>query len=141
MAANVFFFALELFTALYSRVPEHAEPFRYLFFGLEGHSGLVAFMWLSVLLAATAMIALLIPRLRENESILALASAAVFVSIWIDKGLGLIVAGFVPSPLGTVTPYAPTVSEWMIVFGIWALGALLLTVFCKIIVAVREASE
>ena len=46
----------------------------------------------------------------------------VFVSLWIDKGLGLIVGGFVPSPLGAVTSYVPTLPEVLIVLGIWALG-------------------
>jgi molybdopterin-containing oxidoreductase family membrane subunit len=141
MVANVFFLALELFTALYSRVPEHAEPFRYMFFGLDGHNGLVPFMWLSVLLAIAALVVLLIPSLRENESMLALASGAVFASLWIEKGFVLIVAGFVPSPFGVITTYAPTVPEWAIVFGIWALGAFLITMFCKVVVAVREASD
>ena len=141
MAANIFFLFLELFTALYSNVPEHIEPFRYLFFGLDGQNGLVPLMWLSILLAAIAMVVLVIPRLRANESILAFASGAVFVSLWLEKGLGLIVAGFVPSPLGFVTPYAPTLPEWTIVAAIWAVGALMITLFCKITVSIREASE
>lgn len=138
MLAHVFFLALELFTALYSNVPEHAEPFRYLYFGLEGELGLAPYMWLSLLLAVAALAALLTPRLRENENVLALASVAVFISLWIEKGLGLVVAGFVPSPLGAVTPYAPTAPEWGIVLGIWAIGALLVTLFFKVVVALRE---
>jgi molybdopterin-containing oxidoreductase family membrane subunit len=138
MLANVFFLVLELFTALYSNVPEHAEPFRYLYFGLEGELGLVPYMWLSLLLAVAALAALLTPRLRENENVLALASVAVFISLWIEKGLGLVVAGFVPSPLGAVTPYAPTAPEWGIVLGIWAIGALLVTLLFKVVVALRE---
>jgi molybdopterin-containing oxidoreductase family membrane subunit len=139
MTVNVFFLLLELFTALYSRVPEHRESFEYLFFGLGGDYHLVPFMWLSVVLGVAALVALLTPRLRRNERVLALASAAVFVSLWLEKGMSLIVAGFVPSPLRAVTAYAPTAPEWAIVVGIWAVGALLVTVFYKITVAVREA--
>jgi len=141
MVANVFFLALELFTALYSNVPEHAEPFRYLYFGLAGESGLVPYMWLSALLAVAALVALLTPRLRGNETVLAFASLAVFVSLWLEKGLGLIVAGFVPSPLGGVISYSPTGPEWAIVVGIWAFGALLVTMFYKIVIAVRLETE
>lgn len=141
MVANVFFLALELFTALYSNVPEHGEPFRYLYFGLEGEGGLVPWMWLSALLAIAALVALLVPRLRANETVLAFASLAVFASIWLEKGVGLIVAGFVPSPLGAVTSYAPTAPEWGIVCGIWAFGALLVTLFYKVVTAVRQESE
>ncbi len=138
MTANVFLLLLELFTAFYSHKPEHREPFEYLFFGLNGHHSLALLMWLSAALALAALAALLVPRWRENERILALASAAVFLSLWLEKGMGLIVAGFVPSPLRRVTAYAPTAPEWAIVLGIWALGALLVTMFYKITVAVRE---
>jgi Ni/Fe-hydrogenase subunit HybB-like protein len=140
MSVNVFFLLLELFTALYSHVPEHREPFEYLFFGLDGQRGLVPIMWLSVILAAVALVALLVPHFRRRERVLAFAAAVVFVSLWLEKGMGLIVAGFVPSPLRHVTPYSPTAPEWAIVMGIWALGALLITVFYKVTVAIREAS-
>ena len=139
MTVNVFFLLLELFTALYSRVPEHGEPFEYLFFGLDGNHGLVPFMWLSVALAAAALAVLLTPRLRRSERVLAVASLFVFVSLWLEKGMGLIVAGFVPSPLRHVTTYQPTAPEWGIVVGIWAIGALLLTVFYKITISIRAA--
>jgi molybdopterin-containing oxidoreductase family membrane subunit len=140
MSVNVFFLLLELFTAVYSHVPEHREPFAYLFFGLDGQHGLAAIMWTSVGLAVVALIALLVPRFRRKEGVLALAAAMVFVSLWLEKGMGLIVAGFVPSPLGHVTSYSPTAPEWAIVFGIWALGALMITVFYKITVTIRQAS-
>lgn len=138
MTANVFLLLLELFTAFYSHKPEHREPFEYLFSGLNGHHSLALLMWLSAALALAALAALLVPRWRESERILALASAAVFLSLWLEKGMGLIVAGFVPSPLRRVTAYAPTAPEWAIVLGIWAIGALLVTMFYKITVAVRE---
>lgn len=138
MSANLFFLLVELFTALYSKKPEHMEPFKYLYFGLDGNMALVPIMWLSAILAVCALTALLTPRLRSNDKILALASIAVFFSLWLEKGLGLIVAGFVPSPLGKVVKYLPTAPEMAIVAGIWALGTLLVTIFYKVMVAVRE---
>jgi molybdopterin-containing oxidoreductase family membrane subunit len=54
--------------------------------------------------------------------------------------MGLIVGGFIPSPLGAVTQYRPTGPEWGIVAGIWAAGALLVTIFYKIVIAVRASS-
>ncbi len=62
----------------------------------------------------------------------------VFFSLWIDKGIGLIVGGFVPSPLGAVTEYAPTLPEISITLAIWAVGLLMVTVFYKIALSVRE---
>ena len=84
------------------------------------------------------MVLLLIGCTRRNESILALICVLVFLSLWIDKGIGLIVGGFVPSPLGAVTEYAPTLPEIAITLGIWAVGFLMVTIFYKITLSVRE---
>ena len=139
MTANVFFLCMELFTVFYARIPEDMEHFEYLFVGRNGESSLMPWMWVSAALAVIALVMLLVPKLRRNHRILALTAAAVFVSLWLEKGLGLIVGGFVPSPLGAVTRYVPTVLETAIVGGIWAIGALVTTVLYKITVTVREA--
>jgi molybdopterin-containing oxidoreductase family membrane subunit len=81
---------------------------------------------------------LLVPRYRHNEKLLAVACGMVFSSLWIDKGLGLIVAAFVPSPLGVVTEYAPSLPEILISLAVWAVGMLILTVLYKIALSVRE---
>jgi molybdopterin-containing oxidoreductase family membrane subunit len=138
MLLNVFFILLELFTALYSQIPEHVEHFEFLYFGLDGNATLVPWMWTSSVLALASLVALLVPSVRRRESWLAVTCGMVFASLWIDKGLGLIVGGFVPSPLGAVTRYVPTLPEVLIVLGIWALGFLMVTVFYKIALAVRE---
>jgi len=139
-AVSVFFVLMEFFTAFYSAIPDHTDSLRYMFFGLEGHAPLVPWMWLSMLLAAASLVLLLVPRWRRNDTLLAAACAMVFFSLWIDKGIGLIVAAFVPSPLGAVTEYAPTLPEAAISLGIWALGALILTFLYKIALSVRSGS-
>jgi molybdopterin-containing oxidoreductase family membrane subunit len=111
--------------------------FQYLFLGLEGKTTLVPWMWTSMLLAVVSLILLLNPKTRRKESILAVACVTVFASIWIDKGLGLVVTGFVPSPLGKVTEYWPTWTELFISLGVYGIGALLVTVFYKIALSVR----
>jgi molybdopterin-containing oxidoreductase family membrane subunit len=141
MAVNVFFVALELFTALYSDIPEHVEHFRYLYLGLHGHAALAPWMWVSAALGAFSLVLLLVPRLRRNETTLVIAAVAVVGSLWIDKGLGMVVTGFVPSPLGHVTEYLPTLREALIALGVYAVGALVLTVLYKIAVDVREELE
>jgi len=138
MLVNIFFVLMELFTVFYSRIPEHMEHFQYLFVGLEGGSSLVPWMWTSVIMALTAVVLLLVPKWRTNEKILAFTCVMVFLSLWIDKGLGLIVGGFVPSPLGAVTEYSPTLPEISICLAIWAIGCLMITVFYKITLSVRE---
>jgi len=137
MVINVFFVLMELFTAVYSGIPEHIEHFRFLYLGLEGRTTLVPWMWSSALLSVVALVLLINPKTRHNEKTLAAACVAVFTALWIEKGLGLIIAGFVPSPLGSVTTYSPSVPEVLIAVGIYALGAFLITVFYKIALSVR----
>jgi len=138
MIVNVFFVLMEFFTVFYAGIPEHVRHFEYLYFGLHGHNSLAPWMWASTILAVVALALLIVPRFRHNEKILALACIVVFLSLWIDKGLGLIVGGFVPSPLETITEYSPTVPEIGITVAVWAIGCLMLTVFYKIALSVRE---
>jgi [DsrC]-trisulfide reductase subunit P len=137
MIVNVFFVAMELFTALYSAIPEHVEHFQFLFVGLHGNTTLVPWMWTSVGLAAVSLSILLTPSARRNETLLGVASVTVFGSIWIDKGLGMVVTGFVPSPLGKVAQYWPTAPEVMISLGIFSFGLLIVTVLYKVALSVR----
>jgi molybdopterin-containing oxidoreductase family membrane subunit len=138
MLINVFFVLMELFTAFYSRIPEHVEHFQLLFFGLEGNHQLVPVMWVSVLFSLAALVLLLVPRWRTDRRLLPLACVLVFVSLWLDKGFALLLGGFVPSPLGEATRYSPTMPEWTVAVGIWALGALMITVLYKITISVQE---
>lgn len=135
---NVFFLLCEVFVVFYSNIPEHKDHFTYLFMGLHGHSSLVPWMWASMILMASAIILLINPATRSNESVLTIACIAVFFGTWIDKGLGMISGGFVPSPLHHVNEYAPTIPEVLITFGIYATGFLILTVLYKIVVTVKK---
>ena len=96
--------------------------------------------WMSILLAAAALALLINPRCRRNDRVLIFCCLALFGSIWIEKGLAMIVAGFIPSPLGRFTSYWPTAPELMISAGIYAIGALLLTALIKIFSDVRSSS-
>ncbi|HPO08731.1 MAG TPA: polysulfide reductase NrfD, partial [bacterium] len=127
MTANVFFILLECFTTFYSGIPEHTIHFRYLFLGVAGADALTPWIWVSVVMGVAGLVLLLVPRLRENEPVLTISCLAVFISLWIDKGLSMVITGFVPSPLGEFTEYTPTIPELTISLGIYAIGALLLT--------------
>ena len=140
MIANVFFFLLEVFTAFYSNIPGHMATFQYLFAGLGGYNNLVPLMWSAAVLAPLGIILLLIPKWRRNEKVLFLALIAVFVAAWLDKGIGLVLGGFVPNALGHVTEYIPTGAELTIIMGVYAIGLLVLTVLYKVVIAVREQS-
>jgi molybdopterin-containing oxidoreductase family membrane subunit len=128
-AINIFFILAEVFTAFYSEIPAHEETFEYLFIGMGGDYHLAPWMWLSFLLSLTAV---------ADTRFLVAACLSIFVSVWLEKGLGLIIGGFVPSPLGAVTRYSPTLPEWAIVAGIWATGTLMTTAFYKITFSVWE---
>ncbi|MFH0811698.1 MAG: NrfD/PsrC family molybdoenzyme membrane anchor subunit [Pseudomonadota bacterium] len=138
MVISVFFVLMELFTAFYSQIPEHMNHFKYLFVGLHGHSNLVPWMWTCTILAVIALFLLINPGTRKNETTLAIACVAVYFSLWIEKGLGLVITGFIPSPLEKITEYNPTVPEVFITLGIWSLGFLILTVLYKVAVGVKE---
>jgi len=138
MIANVFFFLLEVFTAFYSNIPGHIVTLQYLFAGVDGYSNLVPIMWIAAILAFLGIILLLIPQVRRNEKGLILALLSVFVAAWLDKGIGLVLGGFVPNALGHITEYIPTVTELIIIMGVYAIGLLVLTVLFKVVIGVRE---
>jgi hypothetical protein len=54
---------------------------------------------------------------RNNMKLLPIPCAMAFAGIWIEKGMGLIVPGFIPSPIGEVTEYYPTFVEWLMTAG------------------------
>lgn len=141
MVLNVFFFLLELFTALYGGIHEHSLHFQLLYFGLEGNTFLPPWMWASVILAILSLMILIVPKFRSNNNLLSIGCITTFLSIWIDKGMGLIIAGFIPNPLGKVVKYIPSFPEIMITIGVYALGFLIVTVLYKIALTVRHEIE
>jgi Ni/Fe-hydrogenase subunit HybB-like protein len=141
MLTNLFFVALEMFTAFYSNIPEHMIHFRYMWLGVDGKTALVPWMWTSLVASVIAVALLLNPKTRRNMSTLATACALIFGAIWIDKGMGMVVTGFVPSPLGQINEYVPTLPEISISLAIYAVGFLMITVFYKIALSVRGEIE
>ena len=138
MIFNVFFFLLELFTAFYSQIPGHMHPIVFLFKGLEGHGNLVPWMWTATVFAVLSLVLLIVPATRRNEGTLTVACIILIIATWIDKGLGLIVGGFTPTPFHTVTDYWPTTPEMLITIGVWATGFFVLTILYKIAISVKE---
>ena len=135
---NIFFLLLEVFTAFYSGIPGHTHTFIYLFAGLDGFNKLTPWMWFSALFAVIALILLIVPATRRKEDTLAVACVAVILSTWIDKGLGLVIGGFIPNPFERVVEYWPSIPEFMIALAIWATGFFVLTLLYKIAVSVKE---
>jgi len=138
MVANIFFYVLEFFTAFYSNIPEAMAPLKYLFVGLDGQTRLVPFMWTATILAFVGSGLLLFPSTRRNDKILPFALVAIIVANWIDKGMGLVIGGFIPNSFERVTEYVITYTEISVTLGVYAIGILLLTILYKIAISVRE---
>jgi Ni/Fe-hydrogenase subunit HybB-like protein len=138
MIISAFFILCELFTVYYSQIPEEMNHFGYLFVGLHGHSNLMPWMWIAVVLGLLSIALLVNPNTRNSESVLPIACVCVFVSLWIEKGITLVLTGFIPSPLESLTQYTPTLPEMSITLGVWALGFLILTILYKVALAVKE---
>ena len=130
---------MEVFTTFYGGMTEHISHFKYLYVGLDGNTFFVPWMWTSSILAIVTLILLIPPAGRKNEKILAFGCVTLFISIWIDKGMGMIVAGFVPNPFHVVTRYVPTLNELAIAMGVYAIGALIVTLLYKIVLSVRAS--
>ncbi len=138
MVANVFLFLIELFTAYYSNVPGHMHTKTYLFAGLHGATGMVGWMWLMVVTGLMSLVILVPPRFRNNNELLVLGLILLVIATWIDKGMALVVAGFIPNPFYSITEYMPTFPELMISLMVYATGALVLTVLWKVAIGVKK---
>jgi molybdopterin-containing oxidoreductase family membrane subunit len=138
MVLNVFFVLLEFFTGLYTDMPEHTHHFQFMYFGLHGDNMLAGWMWVSAILSILAVIVLLMPKLRRNEEILAPTALAVVVALWIDKGMGMVVTGQTPDPLGQVVHYAPSLNEIMVTLGVYGIGFFVVTILYKVSLSIRE---
>jgi molybdopterin-containing oxidoreductase family membrane subunit len=134
MIINLFLLGCEVFTEFYTD-SAHLASARYLYFGLHGRRALVPWIWTAIAFNLVATLLLVLPASRGLRW-LNVAGVLAIVAIWIEKGMGLIVPAFVPTPLGEVVEYHPTGHEIMVCLGIWAFGLLLYTIFVRISVPV-----
>lgn len=132
---NLFLFGSEVFTEFYSG-GSHVAAARYLYFGLHGHHALVPWIWSAVALNIGSAILFLTSSQRTELWRIDVGCVMAMLGIWIEKGLGLIVPGFIPSTLHELVEYLPTLTEWRISMGVWALGMMIFTLGVKIAVAV-----
>jgi len=130
MGINLFLLAAEFFKEFYSG-SIHLAPMKYLYFGLHGHNALVPWMWTAMIFNITAFFLFLRPRTRENLLTLNIACVLIIIGVYIEKGMGLSIPGFVPGTLGEIYEYAPTFIEKAVTIGIWATGALICTLLIK----------
>lgn len=136
---NLIMLGSEIFKEFYAPT-EHSASALYLFFGHHGKHALVPWIWTSILLNVGVTISLSIHKIRNNMKILRILCATLFIAIWIDKGMGLIIPGFIPSPLHEVVEYSPTVPEIAIMLGIWAMGSFIFTLLVRVAIPIELGS-
>ena len=136
MFLNLFLLGSELFKEYYSN-SIHMAPVEYLFQGLHGHNLLVPWIWAAMIMNVIAFIIFLIPQTRKRLTTLNLGCIFVIIGVWIEKGPGFVIPGFVPDPLGEIHEYLPNLLELMVSFGIWALGLLVFTLLMKVAIPIE----
>ena len=109
----------------------HSQPAIYLYFGLQGHNALVPWIWTAITMNVIGTLTLAFNPGRNKPLVLVPACILLFLGIWVEKGIGLIVPGLVPSPLGEVVDYAPSWVEVSVTLGILALGVFIVSVLLK----------
>ena len=134
MIINLFLLLCELFTEFYADT-RHVASAQYLFLGLHGRSALVPWIWTAIGFNLIATALFLLPASRALKT-LNVACVLAILGIWIEKGMGLIIPAFVPSPLGEIVEYRPTVHETLVCLGIWAFGLLVYTILVRVSVPV-----
>jgi Ni/Fe-hydrogenase subunit HybB-like protein len=137
---NLLMVGSEVFTAFYTG-GTHEGAARYLFFGDHGNSALVPWIWSAIGLNVVAAALFLSPRTARHGGRLAVACCFAFVGCWIEKGMGLIIPGFVPSTLHELVEYLPSLVEWKVSAGIAALGLLIFTVAIKAALPILEREK
>lgn len=137
---NLLMVISEVFVAFYTG-GSHASSALYLFFGLHGHNALVPWVWSSIGMTVIAALVFLCPKVQEHPTMMNIGCVLAFVGIWIEKGMGMVIPGFVPSVLHEMVEYSPSLLEWKIMAGIWALGLMIYTLALKIAINILRQSS
>ena len=136
MLINVFLLVNEIFKEFYTR-NSHVASSQYLYFGLHGHHALVPWIWVAIIFNLVSMTLLVLP-LSKSLRYLNVACVLAITGIWIEKGMGLVVPGFIPTPLGEMVEYSPSLNETLVCLGIWAFGILCYTVFLRMSIPILQ---
>jgi Ni/Fe-hydrogenase subunit HybB-like protein len=136
MLINVFLLVNEVFKEFYSG-DLHSESSKYLFLGLHGYHALVPWIWTAIVFNLVAMFLLVLP-LSRSLKWLNLTCVLCITGIWIEKGMGLVIPGFIPTPLGQIVEYRPSLNETLVCIGIWAFGLLAYTIFLRMSVPILQ---
>ena len=135
MFINLFLLGAEIFKEYYTG-SVHLAPLQYLLQGLHGHSALVPWIWTAMIFNFTAFMIFLIPETRRNNTTLVIGCILVFVGVYIEKGMGLVIPGFVPDVLHEIYEYVPSGAEMLLALGIWATGLFVFTMLLRVAIPI-----
>ena len=131
MAVNLFLLAAEVFKEFYSDT-EHLIHMKYMFAGIGSHTAIVPYMWISVIASVIAFVLFLIPATRRNPVTLNLGCVLIYLGVYLEKGMGLVIPGLTPDTLGEIYEYFPSRTELGVSVGIFSVGFLLFTLMVKV---------
>ncbi len=134
---NLLLLGAELFKEYYTATI-HLDSFRYLFQGLHGHSALVPWIWTAMIFNVTAFVLFLNPATRRNNVTLVMGCILVFIGVYIEKGMGLVIPGFIPDVLHEIYEYAPSGIELLLAMGVWATGLFVFTMLLRVAIPIMN---
>jgi Ni/Fe-hydrogenase subunit HybB-like protein len=135
MFINLFFFFAEVFKEVYSDT-EHLVHLEYLFKGVGENRDIVLYGWGSLIISIIAFLLFLIPATRKNVVTLNIGAILIWLGVYIEKGIALLIPGFTPDSLGQIYIYRPSQIELKVSMGIFAVGFLIFTFITKIAIAI-----
>ncbi|WP_346858895.1 sulfate reduction electron transfer complex DsrMKJOP subunit DsrP [uncultured Draconibacterium sp.] len=135
MFIYLFFTIAELFKEFYSGT-EHILYWKYLLFGIGDSREIVPYSWSSIVMGFIAFVLFLIPKTRKNFVTLNIGAVLIYASVYVEKGIALIIPGFTPDVLGQIYVYTPSLTEIRTAAMIFSLGFLLFTFLVKIAIAI-----
>ncbi|HEX9781632.1 MAG TPA: NrfD/PsrC family molybdoenzyme membrane anchor subunit [Opitutaceae bacterium] len=136
MGFNLFLFGAEIFKEYYSDT-HHLVHYQYLFFGLHGETSPIAIhAWTSLVFSVIAFLIFLVPATRRNLITMNLGALLIYFSVYIEKGIALIIPGYTPDTLGQIYHYVPSVTEIRVAIGVFGTGFLLFTLLVRLAVGI-----
>ena len=137
---NLIMLFSEIFKEFYLPT-HHSQPAIYLYFGLDGNTELVPWIWTGIAMNVLGTLTLAFKPGGNRPIVLVPACILLFLGIWIEKGIGTIIPGLVPSPLGEIVNYAPSWVEVCVTLGVLALGVFIVSVLLKPALIIEQQFE
>jgi molybdopterin-containing oxidoreductase family membrane subunit len=132
MGFNLFLFGAEIFKEYYSNT-HHLIHYEYLLFGVNGEPSPIAFYaWVSLIFSILAFLIFLVPATRKNLVTMNIGALLIYASVYVEKGIALIIPGYTPDTLGQIYAYTPSATELRVACGIFGIGFLFFTVLVRL---------